>query len=161
MELQKSPSKTPPKGRYLVVIWQAIPDNKKPAMPGNMRAFGRYRMISDGYMWCLEPGSNRYAVFRWRRILSPLCLPISPSRLARSNSSNNKAILHAGGDSTRLIGRLVCHIRLLMHAGARSCSMAMPISKTASRPRKKQAVGSACLNRAVISFLRRLQRGLA
>ena len=28
--------------------------------------------------WCPEPESNRYAVFRWRRILSPLCLPISP-----------------------------------------------------------------------------------
>ena len=31
--------------------------------------------------WCLEPGSNRYAPYSGkRRILSPLCLPISPSR---------------------------------------------------------------------------------
>ncbi len=33
--------------------------------------------------WCLEPGSNRYAPYAGkRRILSPLCLPISPSRHA-------------------------------------------------------------------------------
>ena len=28
--------------------------------------------------WCPEPESNRYEPFRVRRILSPLCLPISP-----------------------------------------------------------------------------------
>jgi hypothetical protein len=32
--------------------------------------------------WCLEPESNRHAGLTQRRILSPLCLPISPPRLA-------------------------------------------------------------------------------
>ena len=41
--------------------------------------------------WCLEPGSNRYAPYAGkRRILSPLCLPISPSRHAAPTLSCKK-----------------------------------------------------------------------
>ena len=34
--------------------------------------------------WCPGRVSNPYALFRERRILSPLCLPISPRRAGRS-----------------------------------------------------------------------------
>ena len=38
-------------------------------------------LIKDRGEWCLEPESNRYAPYAGkRRILSPLCLPIPPSR---------------------------------------------------------------------------------
>ena len=36
------------------------------------------------FVWCLGPESNRYAALRRRRILSPLCLPISPPRPTRN-----------------------------------------------------------------------------
>jgi hypothetical protein len=39
--------------------------------------------MNNLFDWCLEPESNRHARYeRKRRILSPLCLPIPPSRLS-------------------------------------------------------------------------------
>ena len=39
--------------------------------------------------WCPEPESNRYGPIRVRRILSPLCLPISPpGRVSDAVSQN-------------------------------------------------------------------------
>jgi S-sulfo-L-cysteine synthase (O-acetyl-L-serine-dependent) len=61
---------------------EAAQDNKKPAMPIDMRVLRGFK--SDSTNWCPGPESNRHA-FR-RGILSPLRLPISPPGLEEAKS---------------------------------------------------------------------------
>lgn len=48
--------------------------------------------------WCPEPESNRHGRFKSRRILSPLCLPISPPGRMEINTKEDVLIfmLEAG-----------------------------------------------------------------
>lgn len=99
-------------------IAQKTQSNKKPAMPINMRAFGRYRMISDGYVvprTGIEPVRRLSLAADFKSAVST-----NFTIGARQSPMNTGPLPKAGRDSTRAVWRISCALLQLSAHGAAS-----------------------------------------